>query len=101
MDLGLSSLALSFAAGLASVASPCVLPVLPLVVRWASGALLVVFGLVILQKGMLFAGMLPLVASSMGPRIQPERGLMASIWDERFAGDEYVYDTAPNVWLAP
>ncbi len=32
MDLGLSSLALSFAAGLASVASPCVLPVLPLLV---------------------------------------------------------------------
>jgi cytochrome c-type biogenesis protein len=29
----------------------------PLVVRWASGALLVVFGVVILQKGMLFAGM--------------------------------------------
>jgi cytochrome c-type biogenesis protein len=32
MDLGLSSLALSFAAGLASVASPCVLPVVPLLV---------------------------------------------------------------------
>jgi cytochrome c-type biogenesis protein len=29
----------------------------PLVVRWASGVLLVVFGVVILQKGMLFAGM--------------------------------------------
>jgi SAM-dependent methyltransferase len=24
---------------------------------------------------------------------------MASIWDERFAGDEYVYGTAPNAWL--
>ena len=32
MDLGLSSFALSFAAGLASVASPCVLPVVPLLV---------------------------------------------------------------------
>ncbi len=32
MGLGLSSLALSFAAGLASVASPCVLPVVPLLV---------------------------------------------------------------------
>lgn len=32
MDLGVSSLALSFAAGLASVASPCVLPVVPLLV---------------------------------------------------------------------
>lgn len=32
MDLGLSSVALSFAAGLASVASPCVLPVVPLLV---------------------------------------------------------------------
>lgn len=32
MDLGLGTLALSFGAGLASVASPCVLPVLPLVV---------------------------------------------------------------------
>lgn len=32
MELGLSSLALSFAAGLASVASPCVLPVVPLLV---------------------------------------------------------------------
>ncbi len=32
MDLGASSLALSFAAGLASVASPCVLPVVPLLV---------------------------------------------------------------------
>ena len=29
----------------------------PLVVRWASGLLLVAFGLVILRKGMLFAGM--------------------------------------------
>ena len=32
MDVGASSLALSFAAGLASVASPCVLPVVPLLV---------------------------------------------------------------------
>jgi cytochrome c-type biogenesis protein len=32
MEFGLSSLALSFAAGLASVASPCVLPVVPLLV---------------------------------------------------------------------
>ena len=32
MDLGLGTLALSFGAGLASVASPCVLPVLPIVV---------------------------------------------------------------------
>jgi cytochrome c-type biogenesis protein len=32
VELGLSTLALSFAAGLASVASPCVLPVLPLLV---------------------------------------------------------------------
>lgn len=32
MDLGASSLALSFGAGLASVASPCVLPVVPLLV---------------------------------------------------------------------
>jgi cytochrome c-type biogenesis protein len=32
MELGLSSLALAFAAGLASVASPCVLPVVPIVV---------------------------------------------------------------------
>lgn len=32
MELGLASFALSFAAGLASVASPCVLPVLPLLV---------------------------------------------------------------------
>jgi cytochrome c-type biogenesis protein len=32
VDLGLSSLGLSFAAGLASVASPCVLPVVPLLV---------------------------------------------------------------------
>ncbi len=32
MDIGLSSFALSFAAGLASVASPCVLPVVPLLV---------------------------------------------------------------------
>ena len=32
MELGLSSIALSFAAGLASVASPCVLPVVPLIV---------------------------------------------------------------------
>lgn len=32
MTLGLSTLALSFGAGLASVASPCVLPVLPLIV---------------------------------------------------------------------
>jgi cytochrome c-type biogenesis protein len=32
MDLGLTSLALSFGAGLASVASPCVLPVVPLLV---------------------------------------------------------------------
>lgn len=32
MDLGLSSIALSFGAGLASVASPCVLPVVPLLI---------------------------------------------------------------------
>jgi len=32
VDLGLSALALSFGAGLASVASPCVLPVLPIIV---------------------------------------------------------------------
>ena len=32
MDVGASSLALSFAAGLASVASPCVLPVVPIIV---------------------------------------------------------------------
>lgn len=32
MDIGLSALALSFGAGLASVASPCVLPVLPIIV---------------------------------------------------------------------
>jgi cytochrome c-type biogenesis protein len=32
VDLGLSSLALAFGAGLASVASPCVLPVVPLLV---------------------------------------------------------------------
>ena len=31
MDVGLSSLALTFGAGLASVASPCVLPVIPLI----------------------------------------------------------------------
>ena len=31
MDVGLSSLALTFGAGLASVASPCVLPVLPII----------------------------------------------------------------------
>ena len=24
---------------------------------------------------------------------------MASIWDERFAGEGYVYGTAPNAWL--
>jgi len=32
MDLGLSAFALSFGAGLASVASPCVLPVVPIIV---------------------------------------------------------------------
>lgn len=32
MEIGLSALALSFGAGLASVASPCVLPVLPIIV---------------------------------------------------------------------
>lgn len=32
MDLGLSAIALSFAAGLASIASPCVLPVVPIIV---------------------------------------------------------------------
>ena len=32
MEIGLTSLALSFGAGLASVASPCVLPVVPLIV---------------------------------------------------------------------
>ncbi len=32
MDLGLSQIGLSFAAGLASVASPCVLPVVPIIV---------------------------------------------------------------------
>lgn len=32
MDLGVSALGLSFAAGLASVASPCVLPVVPIIV---------------------------------------------------------------------
>jgi cytochrome c-type biogenesis protein len=32
MDLGLSTIALSFGAGVASVASPCVLPVVPLIV---------------------------------------------------------------------
>src|SRR6266571_2219809 len=32
MDLGLSTVALSFGAGLASVASPCVLPVVPIIV---------------------------------------------------------------------
>jgi cytochrome c-type biogenesis protein len=32
MEVGLSSIALSFGAGLASVASPCVLPVLPVIV---------------------------------------------------------------------
>lgn len=32
MDLGLSTVALAFGAGLASVASPCVLPVVPLIV---------------------------------------------------------------------
>ncbi len=32
MDVGLSTLALSFGAGLASVASPCVLPVVPIIV---------------------------------------------------------------------
>ncbi len=32
MDVGLSSLALTFGAGLASVASPCVLPVVPIIV---------------------------------------------------------------------
>jgi cytochrome c-type biogenesis protein len=32
MEIGLSSIALSFGAGLASVASPCVLPVLPVIV---------------------------------------------------------------------
>jgi cytochrome c-type biogenesis protein len=32
MDLGLSTFALTFAAGLASVASPCVLPVVPIIV---------------------------------------------------------------------
>ncbi len=32
MDLGLSAIALSFGAGLASVASPCVLPVVPIIV---------------------------------------------------------------------
>jgi cytochrome c-type biogenesis protein len=32
MDLGLSTVALTFAAGLASVASPCVLPVVPIIV---------------------------------------------------------------------
>src|SRR5512138_3099904 len=36
MELGLSSIALSFAAGLASVASPCVLPVVPLIVAGTS-----------------------------------------------------------------
>jgi cytochrome c-type biogenesis protein len=36
VDLGLSSLALTFAAGLASVASPCVLPVLPIIVAGTS-----------------------------------------------------------------
>ncbi len=32
----------------------------------------------------------------MGPRMQLERGQMASIWDERFADEGYVYGTAPN-----
>jgi cytochrome c-type biogenesis protein len=36
LDLGLGTLALSFGAGLASVASPCVLPVVPLVVTGTS-----------------------------------------------------------------
>lgn len=37
MDVAASSLALSFAAGLASVASPCVLPVVPLLVTGTAG----------------------------------------------------------------
>jgi cytochrome c-type biogenesis protein len=36
MELGLSAFALSFAAGLASVASPCVLPVVPIIVAGAT-----------------------------------------------------------------
>src|SRR5512138_1522887 len=36
MELGLASIALSFAAGLASVASPCVLPVVPIIVAGAA-----------------------------------------------------------------
>src|SRR5574341_2215348 len=36
MDLGLSSIGLTFAAGLASVASPCVLPVVPIIVSGTS-----------------------------------------------------------------
>ena len=32
MDLGITAVALSFGAGLASVASPCVLPVVPIIV---------------------------------------------------------------------
>jgi cytochrome c-type biogenesis protein len=36
MDIGLSAVALSFGAGLASVASPCVLPVVPLLVSGTS-----------------------------------------------------------------
>lgn len=37
MELGLPSLALAFAAGLASVASPCVLPVVPIIVAGPPG----------------------------------------------------------------
>lgn len=37
MELGLGSVALAFGAGLASVASPCVLPVLPIIVTGTAG----------------------------------------------------------------
>jgi cytochrome c-type biogenesis protein len=79
MELGLSSLALSFAAGLASVASPCVLPVVPLLVTGTtdddrSRPALVVAGI---AASFMLMGVLTSLLGGMAGRLLPymEKGV--------------------------
>lgn len=72
MELGLSSLALAFGAGLASVASPCVLPVVPLLVTGTAEdhrarPALVVLGLA--ASFVLMGVLMSLFGAAIGPAV--------------------------------
>src|SRR5512138_12160 len=82
MDLGLSAIALSFGAGLASVASPCVLPVVPIILagtadehRWRPALVVAGIATSFVAMGVLTS----LFGAAVGPAVPALEKIVAAL----------------------